>query len=475
MRRGNLLSSSCSSSLAASTSPRCLPPLCNWRSHDVGSSSGIRLRVEKNTLGLKSNMRGQRYVACETAVGPRESAESLASTVQANNVLNLGDNLSALRKDVEAAKIELGYQSDDEDCEAGGCFTDWGENGFWDNPSPVRAQLLEIDPGLNQSLISSATTVAQIFNQDLWEKHRKPERYFTNLRTILASTVLRRIMKPIKWLTGIALFTCAYNTAAQSMSWVQLGITTLPHTLLGAALSLLLVFRTNGCFARFQEGRVLWGQLIRSSRDWIRLAANYFPEASKKKAARYVQVLAFVLKSHLRSGRTRKDTKDRTAFRDDPSEVVRDLLPEAEAELLLAAPNKPFFAVCRMTQILKEADHYVPHHVRHHLEHVLADMLQVAGGCDRILGTPVPLSYTRHTSRSLMLWLMTLPFALWPQAGWLSVPAMMVISFIFVGIDEIGVEIEEPFAILPLLPLCRTISNDVKMVMGMPGSIAAYK
>lgn len=32
-----------------------------------------------------------------------------------------------------------------------------------------------------------------------------------------------------------------------------------------------------------------------------------------------------------------------------------------------------------------------------------------------------------------------------------------------VGIDELGVEIEEPFCILPLLPLCRTIVNDVKI------------
>jgi predicted membrane chloride channel (bestrophin family) len=30
-----------------------------------------------------------------------------------------------------------------------------------------------------------------------------------------------------------------------------------------------------------------------------------------------------------------------------------------------------------------------------------------------------------------------------------------------VGIDEIAVEIEEPFCILPLLPLCRTIVSDV--------------
>ncbi len=117
-----------------------------------------------------------------------------------------------------------------------------------------------------------------------------------------------------------------------------------PHTLLGAALSLLLVFRTNSSFARFTgagpegggvagwrggrslgglqlqalermpqghtlpmlvaaqpwlrvrvlrvlaEGRMLWGCLIRCSRDWVRLAANYLTGDLRDRAAQYVQV-----------------------------------------------------------------------------------------------------------------------------------------------------------------------------------------
>ena len=36
----------------------------------------------------------------------------------------------------------------------------------WDHPSPVRKALMETDPGLNQSLISSATTISQLFDQN---------------------------------------------------------------------------------------------------------------------------------------------------------------------------------------------------------------------------------------------------------------------------------------------------------------------
>ena len=245
-----------------------------------------------------------------------------------------------------------------EECEgsqaAGGCVQDWlamGNDGLssfsWDHPSPVRKQLMETDPGLNQGLISSAMTITQLFNQvsesgfqalkvtliyylqlqDLWERHRSPNRYATNLKNILNSTVLRRILQPMIGLVLLSILITAYNISTPP-HWIKLASSLVPHTLLGAALSLLLVFRTNGCFARFNEGRALWGQLIKCSRDWMRLASNYFPPHLKKKASRYVQCYAFCLKSSLRSGRTRNDPSDPTAYRDDPSVIVNSLLPD---------------------------------------------------------------------------------------------------------------------------------------------------
>jgi hypothetical protein len=41
----------------------------------------------------------------------------------------------------------------------------------------------------------------------------------------------------------------------------------------------------------------------------------------------------------------------------------------------------------------------------------------VTGGCERILRTPVPLSYSRHNSRFLIIWLTLLPFTLWDQVS----------------------------------------------------------
>lgn len=48
----------------------------------------------------------------------------------------------------------------------------------------------------------------------------------------------------------------------------------------------------------------------------------------------------------------------------------------------------------------------------------------------------------RHTARFLILWLLLLPLALWHLCGWGSVAATAVISFVLLGIEEIGVQIE---------------------------------
>lgn len=63
--------------------------------------------------------------------------------------------------------------------------------------------------------------------------------------------------------------------------------------------------------------------------------------------------------------------------------------------------------------------------------------------CDRILRHPIPLAYTRHTSRFLIIGLATMPFALWNACGWAVIPVEVFISFMLLGIEEIGVQVRQ--------------------------------
>lgn len=69
----------------------------------------------------------------------------------------------------------------------------------------------------------------------------------------------------------------------------------------------------------------------------------------------------------------------------------------------------------------------------------------VLGGCERLLRAPIPVSYTRHTARFLFVWLTLLPFALYGSLGPWTIPTVIGIAAVLCGIEEIGVQCEEPF------------------------------
>lgn len=329
------------------------------------------------------------------------------------------------------------------------------------------------DPSLNMSLVSAGTSISQLFDQDKWERHRQVNRYFRNLRpwSIFTSTVVRRVFSPCLLLASIAALVCAYNLVAVPYA-LQTGAAALPLASLNSApflllapiIGLLLVFRTNGSYARFAEGRLLWGFAVRHSRDVARIVCTYLAASRDRSLILgYLTAWPWILKAHVRTGRTRTDPNDPTAYREDPTPEVNEALPADQAAKLLAAANRPYVCLMALSMLLNKIKGSLPEYARVRVEECIVEMGAVAGGCERILSTPMPLSYTRFTARALMLWLMAMPLALWPLMGWATVPALFFMSYVVIGIDEIGVEIEEPFCILPLQDLSNAIKRDVQI------------
>ena len=140
---------------------------------------------------------------------------------------------------------------------------------------------------------------------------------------------------------------------------------------------------------------------------------------------------------------------------------MRAALPEAAAEALLDATNRPYCCLLALTGIVRSMRTVMPDFAVRRCEDTLAELGGVAGGCERILSTPMPLSYTRFTGRAIMIFLAALPLALCDLLGFSAVPAVFASAYFFLGIDECGLEIEEPFAILPLKALCDAVKRDV--------------
>ena len=67
------------------------------------------------------------------------------------------------------------------------------------------------------------------------------------------------------------------------------------------------------------------------------------------------------------------------------------------------------------------------------------------GAAERLIQTPVPLTYARHTSRFLTLFCASAPWFLVADLGLYVVPFVVMLTWSLFGILEIGMTIEEPF------------------------------
>lgn len=376
----------------------------------------------------------------------------------------------------------------------------------------VDDELLDDDPGLNQLLVSPGSSISQLWTQDKWERHRGVSRYWRHLGSTHRSTVFTRVLEPVIIITFWAAFWTLWNStlvpaivaagkaaleasaaaaaaavagaagaagasslhpltgltmfAAQWAAGVMPAATSsVAHSLAGLALGLVLVFRTNSSFARLVEARVLLGNLVRCVRDLARLA-QYIPESAKVQRAEvvgYAAAVGYACDAHVRKGRTRANPEDPTAFRVDASSDIARILGEKRAEEYNRAGNKPMYLAAAVSKSLKQGlEAGMSEFMHSECEATVTELHKVIGGCERIQSTPIPVSYTRHTSRSLMLWLLTLPFALWPAMKLATVPAVFLVTYLMLGIDEIGVQIEEPFAVLPVKPLAEVCERDVR-------------
>jgi predicted membrane chloride channel (bestrophin family) len=98
------------------------------------------------------------------------------------------------------------------------------------------------------------------------------------------------------------------------------------------------------------------------------------------------------------------------------------------------------------------------------------------GGSERLLSSPVPLFYSRHTARFLGTWLALLPLGLYSQFGnsWnhcMMIPATAFISVCLFGIEELATQLEEPFTILPMQGFCDKIGINCDEIVSWAGHV----
>lgn len=250
------------------------------------------------------------------------------------------------------------------------------------------------------------------------------------MTTVSKSIVLTRIASHLMF----NVFITTFVLLAQDLGY-SYDFSTLPHSLLGGFLGLLLVFRTNAAYARFWEARVTWGNINNDCREMSVKVTGFVQPIAPAAAEQLVDALA-----------------------DFPA-TVRDL-----CDGVSDSSQEPIRVCYRMHDALaratKEGEEYfgnltdMPHRLSARLfafqlsriHQRINSLCDHAGACARIANTPVPLSYSRHASRFLTIWCGTLPFVIAPKMGYLAYPVTIIACWMLFGIEELGHLIEQPFA-----------------------------
>ncbi len=143
------------------------------------------------------------------------------------------------------------------------------------------------------------------------------------------------------------------------------------------------------------------------------------------------------------------------------AEMKSRLSPE-QADAIIKAAHRPNRALYDLSVAIEKLPmHFLRKDAINTNLSIFEDTL---GGCERLLSSPIPLFYSRHTARFLSTWLLLLPFALYSQFGdsWnhvMMIPASAFISVSLFGIEELATQLEEPFTILPMQGFCDKIGG----------------
>ncbi|MBL9020339.1 MAG: hypothetical protein JNL83_39515 [Myxococcales bacterium] len=229
-----------------------------------------------------------------------------------------------------------------------------------------------------------------------------------------------------------------------------------PHLLVGPALALLLVFRTNNANERYWEGRRVWGGIVNTSRNLRRKAESLLHgDAASAQIVEWSIAWFWSARAHLL---------------EEKSLGSATRLSAEDQARALAAPHIPVFIASQITSIIADARR---RNVITDIQQQMFDadvqaLVDHIGACERIDQTPLPYAYAVHLRRALLLYCVTLPFALVSVFGEWTVLPSFIVCYILIGIEEIGTEIEGPFGRrhndLPLDSICARLEANLREV-----------
>lgn len=251
-----------------------------------------------------------------------------------------------------------------------------------------------------------------------------------------------------------------------------LSIPHVPLAIFGGAIGAIVAFRNNSSYARWWEARTLWGQIVNHSRNLARQtlsiprSARYddrtISEIQRTQRRIILLQIAYVhaLRCQLRGLPPWGDLKG------------LELIDELQDVRLYR--NLALHLQRRIADLLSEClQHgWIDSVIWAAMDRTLSDLLSAQGGVERIKNTPLPKQYDVFPRLFILAYCLLLPLGMVASLKLFTPLGSTLVGLIFLLLDEIGRDLENPFENtvhdIPLNAISRTIEIDLKQLLREP-------
>lgn len=280
---------------------------------------------------------------------------------------------------------------------------------------------------------------------------------------------LRRLMASVGWqLLALLLYDILVTYLFMIKGWTRVGQDNLPLPLLGSAVALIASLRNNAAYSRWWEGRILWGQIVNESRSFVRgLIAMTGDVSLQIRLTKHQVAYTQALRSHLLRASPWPDIE-----RLLPSETLARVRPAANVPLALQTDIADRLGIARRAGLVDAMSMAA-------LNASLSALATAQGGLERIKNTPLPRQYRQFPRVFTRVFCVLLPLGLVRDLGYFTPLGSALVGFMFLALDQVGVDLEDPFEgtlhDVPMRAITHGIEVDLHQMIGKASNPPAVK
>ncbi|MFN8554235.1 MAG: bestrophin family ion channel [Candidatus Obscuribacterales bacterium] len=299
-------------------------------------------------------------------------------------------------------------------------------------------------------------------------------------------------------LVFFTLYSAAAVYAFEVLDWKFAAIPFLPVGTIGTAVAFYVGFKNNASYERLWEGRKIWGSITNLSRAFGALVLALGPNKpieSKLQHRLIHRQIAWcnTLKLSLRSypaHRNAHKTSTEVALIESifKEKFDRETLAQylersitAEDKLHMDGSSNPALSLLQLQlRDIEELANLSDTHssVCEKMTDTMIECIKEQGACERLKNFPFPRQYAYFSEVFVWIFLLLLPFGLIDELSkatntgltLLVVPFSVLISWMFITMEQVGDSSEDPFELalndVPLSAICRTIEIELLQMIG---------